>query len=278
MNSNFNRQFIMIDFRLLEDRRFLRFLGSSEFATYLVLRRHVWRGEDAHYMGLHDLYRNERKLTCSLEREKIAEITQIRPNQVSLHLSKLEEEGVLKRIRTGRQSIFVLGEWLDVYGDGAYRGLEWFYLDGKYGVSKSDVAKQQRSETRKSGDQTSAKRGDQRSVRDRGQTSATRRDSNIYKHTEENTVNGSNSIYKNLPSLKQPKAKTDYVADYILKQLGDAHSKRFYTLIAARVPEEVIQQALSEIKADGADDPPRLFTHKMKLYALGKLKAAVTNK
>ena len=272
MNSNFNRQFIMIDFRLLEDSRFLKFLGSSEFATYLVLRRHVWRGEDAHYMGLHDLYQNDRKLTCSLEREKIAEITRIRPNQVSLHLSKLEQEGVLQRIRTGRQSIFVLGEWIDVYGDGSYKGLEWFYLDGKYGVSKSDVAKQQTSEIRKSGHQTSAISGDQTSARFRDQTSAKRGDNNIYNNTEENTV--SNGAVKQLKDLEQPSAKADFLTQYLLGELGDKHSERFYRLVASKVPEQVIYTALAEVRADGADNPAKLFTYKVNRYALKQLKNA----
>lgn len=270
MNSNFNRQFIMIDFRLLEDRRFLKFLGSSEFATYLVLRRHIWRGEDVHYMGLHDLYRRQRKLTCSLEREKIAELTEVRPNQISLHLSKLEQEGVLQRIRTGRQSIFVLGEWIDVYGDGSYKGLEWFYLDGKYGLSKADVVQQQRSETRKSGDQTSVQRGDQTSAGFRDQTSVSSGDNNRDKHTEEKTV--TNGAVKQLKNLHQSADKTAYLTQHLLTELGDQHSERFYKLVAAKVPEDVIYTTLAEVRADGAVHPAKLFTYKINRYALKQLK------
>ena len=50
MNSSFNRQFILIDFRLLTNKKFLKFIGSSEFATYLVLRCNVWRSQEPHYM------------------------------------------------------------------------------------------------------------------------------------------------------------------------------------------------------------------------------------
>ena len=57
-----------------------------------------------------------------------------------------------------------------------------------------------------------------------------------------------------------------------MAELQDAHSERFYNLIAARIPEDIIRQALAEIKADGADEPPKLFTHKMKIYALRALK------
>jgi len=86
------------------------------------------------------------------------------------------------------------------------------------------------------------------------------------------TVNGYKSIFKKLPKIKQPKEKTEYVANLILEHLGDTHSERFYLMIAARVPEQVIHQVLSEIKADGAIDAPKLFTHKMKSYALNTLK------
>src|SRR5262245_61299532 len=129
MNSHFNRQFIMLDFRLLQDRRFLQFIGSSEFATYLVLRSTIWRSPKPHHMGLDTLYEQERKLACSLTREKIAEVTGIATDNISRHLSLLEATGVIRRLRTGRQNIFVLGEWVDVVGDGSYRP-EWFYLDG----------------------------------------------------------------------------------------------------------------------------------------------------
>ena len=86
------------------------------------------------------------------------------------------------------------------------------------------------------------------------------------------TVNGDESIFKQLPRINQPPAKTEYIADYIVKQLGDIHSKRFYLLIASCIPEPVIQQALAEIRADGAEHPAKLFTHKMKLYALRSTK------
>ena len=111
MNSHFNRQFILIDFRLLEDRQFLAFLGSSEFATYLVLRRNVWRSEKRHYMGLEKLYSEEHRLCSSLTREKISAVTGVAEDNVSRHLSALTKKGIIKRRRTGRQNIYVLGEW-----------------------------------------------------------------------------------------------------------------------------------------------------------------------
>ncbi len=57
------------------------------------------------------------------------------------------------------------------------------------------------------------------------------------------------------------------MAQEILDRLRDKHSLGFYRLVAAKVPERVIGRALSEIETDGADEPPKVFTHKMKLYA-----------
>jgi hypothetical protein len=97
----------------------------------------------------------------------------------------------------------------------------------------------------------------------------------VLQETVDKTVNGDNSLFKKLPSLKQPAEKTKFIAGSILEQLGDHQSARFYHLIAAKIPEHVIRQALSEIKADGARHPAKLFTHKMKLYALGTIKQTI---
>lgn len=101
---------------------------------------------------------------------------------------------------------------------------------------------------------------------------------NSTQQTVNKTVsNGDESIFKKLPNLKQSKFKTEYIAkQVILKQLGDKQSERFYHLIAAKTPQPVIRQALAEIKVDGARHPPKLFTHKMKLYAVSKLKEKIT--
>ena len=259
MNSNFNRQFILIDFKFLEDKEFLKFLGSSQFATYLVLRRHIWRSPSPHYMGLHEIYEKEKKLVCSLTRDKIAEATCIASDNISRHLSALEEKGIIQRVRTGRQNIYVLGEWLDVRNDGSYR-VEWFYMEGIFGVSKSDLMESVRSDLTISSDQTCRSASDQ--------TRRKASDNNIKENKEENTVNGS---LKRLKDLEQPRAKTEYVVQHILNQLGDEHSLNFYRLVAAKVPEGVIYQALAEIKVDGARSPPKVFTYRMKQYALGHL-------
>jgi hypothetical protein len=83
------------------------------------------------------------------------------------------------------------------------------------------------------------------------------------------TVNGI-KLLKRLKNLEQPPEKTDYLADIILGELGDKHSKAFYRLVCWKVPEQVIRTALSEIKADGATSPPQVFVHRMKEYALSE--------
>jgi phage replication O-like protein O len=104
---------------------------------------------------------------------------------------------------------------------------------------------------------------------------------NSVQETEYNTVNGDEkieekiktgtgdeSIFAKLPALEQPPARTAYMAQALISTLGDKHSARFYQLIARKIPESAIRQALSEIKADGAHSPPKLFVFKMKQYAL----------
>jgi hypothetical protein len=76
-----------------------------------------------------------------------------------------------------------------------------------------------------------------------------------------------------LQDLKQPLEQTAYIAEHvILPALGDKQSRRFYELVAAKIPEGVIRETLSQIKADGARDPAKLFTYRMQRYALAKQK------
>jgi DNA-binding transcriptional ArsR family regulator len=95
--------------------------------------------------------------------------------------------------------------------------------------------------------------------------------------TVNNTVNGvvkggEKSVLQKLPDLGEPPEKTEYVAEQILKALGDEKSQKFYHLVAAKIPEGVIRETLSEVRADGARDPARLFTYKIQRYALTKQK------
>jgi hypothetical protein len=40
------------------------------------------------------------------------------------------------------------------------------------------------------------------------------------------------------------------------------------SIVAAKIPEGVIREMLSEVRADGARSPAKLFTYKIKQYAL----------
>jgi hypothetical protein len=96
----------------------------------------------------------------------------------------------------------------------------------------------------------------------------------VLQTTVNNTVNGvvkggEKSNLPKLPDLGDPPEKTEYIArDIILKALGDEKSLKFYELVAAKVPEQVILETLAEVRADGARSPARLFTYKMQQYAL----------
>lgn len=241
----------MIDFELLEDKKFLKFISSSEFATYLVLRRNIWRSEDKpHYMGLHDLYSKDKKLVCSLEREKVSEITGIALNNISHHLTSLEKKGIIQRIRTGRQNIYVLGEW---HYNGTEK-IEWFFMEGKFGITKDDLTVSVRPDLRKTLDQTKW----------------LALDNNIEDNKKDNTVkeNGDIKILQNISNLNSPDEQIQYVADFILKEMGDKHSAKFYHLVASKIPEDAIRLMISEIKTDGARSPQRVFVHKVKQYAV----------
>src|SRR5215211_3253220 len=262
MNRNVNRQFILLDFDLIDDPRFLDFVSSAEFGTYLILRRFIWRGGEnkPHFLNLHNLYETDKLLVCSISNEKIASLLHLNDlTRVSKQLTKLEKYGVIKRIRTGRQNIYVLGEWYDYseVKNGSKR-LEWFYLEQKFGVSKSDLAQKAKSELHP----------------DAGQTWLKKPNINIEENREKNTVNGvvkggEKSNLRELPDLGDPPEKIEYIArDIILKALGDEKSLKFYELVAAKIPEQVIREVLSEVRVDGARSPAKLFTYKIKQYAL----------
>lgn len=85
------------------------------------------------------------------------------------------------------------------------------------------------------------------------------------------TVNGAENIFKKLPTLPLPREQKEYLKDEILSLLKDRHSEKFYLLVASKIPENVIRQTLSEIKVDGANDPAKVFTYRMKKYALAQM-------
>jgi hypothetical protein len=123
--DRFNRQFILIDFRDLENPDYLAFVRSPEFSTYLLMRRHIWRSRQPHHMGLEALY-SQGFLACSLDRERMAEqLGGVSTRTVSNDLSQLERREVIMVQHTGRQNIYVLGRWAE--DDGAY--YETWFVD-----------------------------------------------------------------------------------------------------------------------------------------------------
>ncbi len=110
--ENFNRQFVLLDFRDMDNPEFLAFVRSPEFSTDLLMRRHIWRSLHPHHMGLHELYERDRLLTCSLDRERMAEqLGGVSTRTVSSDLVALERRGLIRVRTTGRQNIYVLGWW-----------------------------------------------------------------------------------------------------------------------------------------------------------------------
>jgi len=179
--------------------------------------------------------------------------------RVSKHLAYLDKLGVIQRIKTGRESIFVLGEWFRPPGWQVSK--EFYYLENCFGIDQpafphdpnSDLAQKANSELQAAPTPTWPEKPN----------------SNREANREVNTV--SNGVQK-LPDLGLSTGERESIAGDILAQLGDAHSRRFYQLVAAKVPEQVIRQALAEIKVDGARDPARVFTFRMNRHALVRLK------
>jgi hypothetical protein len=101
----------------------------------------------------------------------------------------------------------------------------------------------------------------------------------IDKKINTNTVNGvvkggEKSALQQLPNIGDPPEKTAYIAKHVILQaLGDEKSSRFYALVAAKIPEAVIREVLSEVRVDGARDPAKLFTYKIQRYALTRQKS-----
>jgi hypothetical protein len=193
VDSHYNSQFIQIDFRLLENPDFIRFVHRAEFATYLILRRYIWRGGE-HRLGLHKLYHQDRKLASSISGKRMAELLGMRDvTKISKHLTYLVDLKVVERIRTGRESIFVLGEWFMPTGWDVSK--EFYYLENVFGTSDGDLPNPQ--------NQTWPKRPNQNWPNKPNQTWPKRPNSNIEENKEWNTVNGGKSPLATLPDLER---------------------------------------------------------------------------
>ena len=296
MTENFNRQFILFDFKHLDDPAFLDFIGAAEFRTFLILLRYVWRGEH-HRLGLGELYKHEHKLVAAIGREFIAKKLRLQDEtRVSKHLKKLEDLKIIQRTRTGRETIFVVGEWIDISEerDGSAKK-EWFYYERVFGKQKP---KDSSNETRKGSDEESPSSDvAQNTTSDVQKTPHQmwpetsplmwRNEPHSNKQTEINNLNNVNvnadkeegsgdraeapkTDLRKLPDLEQDKARTESIAYGIVNQLDDRKSFAFYYLVASKIPEDVIYTTLSSIKQSGANFPPKVFATRMKEYAAKK--------
>jgi hypothetical protein len=295
MTENFNRQFILFDFKQLDDPAFLDFIGAAEFRTLLILLRYVWRGEN-HRLGLDELYKKEHKLVVAVSREFMAQKLRLQDEtRVSKHLKKLEDLKLIQRTRTGRETIFVVGEWIDISEerDGSAKK-EWFYYERVFGKHKPQDSS---NETRKGGGEESPSSDvAQNATSDVQNTPYQRRPETPHQTWQaEPRNNTQRKIYninnvnvnadkekgevaaedktdlRKLPDIDEPKEKIKYLTDEIAAELGDQYSQAFYYLVASKVPESVIRHALAEIKQGGARYPARVFTSRMKTYAADTL-------
>ncbi len=84
-----------------------------------------------------------------------------------------------------------------------------------------------------------------------------------------NTVNRSNNPIEALPTLDQDEREQHATAAYILDGLGakEHKSKKFFLLVASRIPRKIIETHLSGILYDGAKNPGALFTYRMTKHA-----------
>lgn len=135
----FNAQFLTIDFRLLDNPEFGAFMRTTAFGVYLQMRRYIWRSrERLHPIAAVNELRGQGKLVCSVERGVLArKLGIVHQEHVSRHITQLVKMGAIHTVRTGRQSVFILGTWEDrsAHADGTYI-VELFFLEQLFGVEK----------------------------------------------------------------------------------------------------------------------------------------------
>lgn len=135
----FNAQFLTIDFRLLDNPEFGAFMRTTAFGVYLQMRRYVWRSSTRlHPIAAVNDLRAQGKLVCSVERGVLArKLGILHQEHVSRHITLLVKMGAIRTVRTGRQSVFILGTWEDrsAHADGTYI-VELFFLEQLFGVEK----------------------------------------------------------------------------------------------------------------------------------------------
>lgn len=232
VNAHFNSQFVMVDFELLDSPEFMRFVGSTAFSVYLLLRRYVWRSEERqHSAGLHELYARG-LLATSVAVATLADKVLVSERSVKEATARLEDLGIVQSRATGREKIYLLGEWVDISEkkDGSVRK-EWFYLER---VFAGRSAESFTSEVQGSGETARGEEDRPAAVQDAAP-------GNIQENRE-----GVNA----LEHQRKDPDHVRYLVSEILKVCGDEHSRPFYTRLAARLPDHLIFRSLAEIRQD----------------------------
>lgn len=245
VSQRFNSQYVMISFDMLDCPQFMRFVGSTTFSVYLILRRYIWRSEQRqHRAGLHDLYA-QGYLTASISVPALAEKTGVTDRSIREATARLEQMGIVQSRMTGRENIYVLGEWVDISQekDGHARK-EWFYAERVFATRRmdlpvADVPAEGRAEENFLPDVQV--RGRQENVRlpDRQVASATNKEEN------RESVNALQTQTKDPEHVR-------YLVDEILAVCGDEKSRAYYTKLANRLPDDLIFRSLAEIRQDSA--------------------------
>lgn len=231
VSARFNSQWVMIDFELLDNPEFMRFVGTTAFGVYLILRRYVWRSQDReHAAGLHLMFARG-LLACSVSVAIIAQRIGVSERSIKEATTRLEDMGVVQSKMTGREKVYILGEWVDISEkkDGAVRK-EWFYLERVFPTRGAEIFP---SEVQKSVS------GEENCTPEVRPTSPTNREEN---------KEGVNAVEK---ERKDPE-HVRYVVDEILKVCGDENSRTYYTRLASRLPDHLIFRSLAEIRQDSA--------------------------
>jgi len=243
LSAKFDSQYIMLPFDMLDNPQFMRFVGSTAFGVYLILRRYIWRSEKReHRAGLHDLYARG-YLTSSISVPALAEKTGVTDRSIREATARLVQMGIVQTRMTGRENIYVLGEWVDISQekDGRARK-EWFYVERVFATKQMDLAEadvpgEGRAEENFLPDMQVSGRQEDSCLSDRKGTTPTNREENRER------VNAADKQRKDTDHVR-------YLVDEILKVCGDEKSRAYYTRLAGQLPDHLIFRALSEIRQD----------------------------
>lgn len=70
-----------------------------------------------------------------------------------------------------------------------------------------------------------------------------------------------------LPNLAISEEEIEALTEQLVQTFADSHSRNYFRLAAAKIPRSVIARTISEIRKQNPENPSRLFTFRMELYA-----------